>query len=169
MVVGFHSDPRAIYHARIRDVVSFGFASVHWGGTWSHSCSRGFPRAIIGFIVFRMVHSGVPRGHRVHWVSRGFTRAGGGLLGFIRVHVHSLMRWLGSCGFAWGLLMRSEKAPGSFRLAWVHSCATCDRRLLSHLNGFTRARLVVIRFIRVRKNSIGRSHGRSSSFGLTFV
>ena len=79
---------------------SFAFARVISGGSWVHSLSRGFSRpyrrdhsgsrgftrsrqGFVGLIVF----SGkiTPWGHRVHWDSRGFTRAVLVVVGFTHV------------------------------------------------------------------------------------
>ena len=53
---------------------------------------------------FTCVHSGAPRGLRVHSGSHWFTGACLGVVGFIRIRVGSLVRTYamsGSLGFAW--------------------------------------------------------------------
>ena len=47
-------------------------------------------------------------------------------------------------------------SPGSLTFAWAHSFAPRDRRVYWGLRGFTRVRLRVIGFIRVRQGSLRR-------------
>ena len=58
---------------------------------------------------------------------------------------------------------------GSFGFAWVQSCA--HRRHLDHSGsfGFTRTRIGVVGFIRVREGSLWTAWGPTGSFGFARV
>ena len=91
----------------------------------------------ISFVI-AWLHSGAPRGGRVHSDSRGFTRTRLGVAWFVRVRVGSLWRILGS--------------SGSFVFAWFHSCAPSGHRVHWGSGGVTRVLLGVVGFILVDMN-----------------
>ena len=101
----------------------------------SHSGSRVLTRARIAVIRFRVGHSGVSWGGRVHSGARGFAWSGLGVVGFIHVHVSSFGR---------GHRVHS----GSRR--FTRALLGVDRRVFSGSRGFTRAHHVVVGFIRIR-------------------
>ena len=82
---------------------------------------------------FAWVHSGAPGGGRVHSGSRGFSRSGLWIIGFIRA------------------------------IARFHSGGPRCFRVHSGYLRFTWARQVVVGFIRVRVGSLGRAYGSSGS------
>ena len=120
---------------------SFGFALLH-SGTQVLSCSIGLVcvnrahQVVAGR--FAKVHSGAPRGRRVHSCSREFTRVRVAVAGLIQVRecraaprdyrVHSGSRGFTRArkfvaGFIWdlvGSLCHSYVLPGSFMLVWVY-------------------------------------------------
>ena len=96
--------------------------------------------------------TGAPSGRVVHSSSRGFTRAGVGVVGFNLVCVASLGRTKGS--------------SGPFVFACVH---TGCRRIHTGSRGYTHARLGIVGFIRVRVGLRCRSWGSSGSFRCAWV
>ena len=141
-------------------VVGFGFAlgrSCAPKGRQANSAPRRISRAfrkVAWLYRFRVCSLGRERGNPVHSVSRVFTLARLGVVGFIQVCVCSLSR--------------AYISSRLFRFGLVHNGAHSGRRVHSSLRGFTRAHAMAIWFIQIRVGLLGRAKRSSGLFRLAW-